>query len=192
MTSFFAQASVFLIQVLFGFYILAVLLRLLFQMVRADFYNPISQFLVVLTNPPLLPLRRFIPGLFGVDLASVALLLVLKSLELYLVFWIRGFAIHPVGLIVFATSELLTLSVYVFIVAILIRVIMSWVNPYGLRRHPASDLLHSLTEPLLRPARRLIPPIAGLDLSPIAVLVLLQLAIMLVENVTTSLVQLTL
>jgi YggT family protein len=179
MNAYFSQASVYLVQVLFGFYILAVLLRLLFQLARADFYNPISQFLVVLTNPPLIWLRRVIPGLWGIDLSSVFLALALKIVELYLISWIQSFAAKPLGVMVVATAELLKLTVYVYIVTILVRVILSWFSPMGLRRHPVTDLLHSLTEPLMRPARRLLPPLGGLDLSPIAVFILLELTLIL-------------
>lgn len=175
-----SQAGLYLIQVLFDFYILAVLLRLLLQLARADFYNPISQFLVALTNPPLLPLRRLIPGFFGIDLAAVVLLLLLQSLEIYLTRTLIGGTIAPMGLVVFTVATLLRLTVWVCIIAMLIRVILSWVNPYDARRQPAGDLLYNLTEPLMRPARQLIPAIGGLDLSPIVVFILLQLTLILI------------
>lgn len=177
--SYFSQAGLYLIQVAFGFYILLVLLRFLFQLARADFYNPVSQFIVALTQPPLGFLRRFIPGIGGIDLASVVLLLGLKVAELWLIHGlIQGLAVTGSGLVVLAVARLLELTVYVYIVAVLIRVILSWVNPYG-TRHPVGELLNDLTEPVLAPARRLIPAIAGLDLSPIAVFVLLQLTLIL-------------
>jgi YggT family protein len=177
--TYFGQAGLYLVQVIFGFYILLVLLRLLFQMVRADFYNPFAQFIVALTQPPLKTLRRFIPGFFGIDFATVVLLIVLQILEVSLIAWLQGIAPPLAGVIVIAAAELLQLTVWVYIVSILVRVILSWVNPYG-TRHPVADLLYSLTEPMLAPARRLIPPIGGLDLSPIAVLVLLQLTLILI------------
>lgn len=177
--TYFGQALLFLIQVAFGFYILLVLLRLLFQLARADFYNPVSQFIVTLTQPPLGFLRRFIPGLFGIDLAAAVLLLVLQMLEIYLLAWLRGGSPAIPGVAVLALAQLIELTVYVYIVAILVRVVLSWVNPYGMR-HPAAALLYDLTEPMMAPARRLIPPIAGLDLSPIAVLLLLQLTLILI------------
>ena len=179
MSPYFAQAGAYLIQVVFGFYILVVLLRFLFQLARADFYNPISQFLVTLSNPPLRPLRRIIPGLWGVDIASVVLLLALQTLELYAIGWIRGAIGNISGMVFVAGVELLRLTVYVYIFTILIRVVMSWFNPYGMRRHPLSDLLFQLTEPLLRPARRMIPPLSGIDFSPIAVFILLELTLIL-------------
>jgi len=182
MSGFLAEAGDFLVQTLFGLYILAVLLRFLMQLTRASFYNPIAQFVVKLTNPPLKPLRRLIPGLLGIDIASVVLLIALKSLELALLGWIRDFAPGLVPLLVAATVELVRLTIYVFFFAVIIRAILSWVSPYGLPHNPAGDVLVSLTEPMLRPARRLIPPIGGFDLSPIVVLVALQLALMALDH----------
>lgn len=175
MSSFFTEAGVLVIEVVFGLYILTVLLRFLFQIVRADFYNPISQFLVALTNPLLKPLRRAIPGLFGIDVASLVLLLTLKCLELFLISWLIGHAPELLPLLLAAVVSLVRLTINVYFYAVLLRVILSWFMPYGMRHNPAGDLLASLTEPLMRPARRLIPAVGGLDLSPIVVLVGLQL-----------------
>ncbi len=168
----------FLISTLASLYILALLLRFLLATVRADFYNPLSQVLVKLTNPVLKPLRRIIPGWGGVDLASLLLMLVLQMLTLALVALLRGAALHPLGLILWSLAELLALTINVYLGAIFIQVIVSWVNPNTY--NPAISLLHSLTEPLLAPARRLLPPLAGLDLSPLLVLLALQFAKMLV------------
>ena len=180
MTPYFAQAGAYLIEVVFGFYILVVLLRFLFQLARANFYNPISQFLVTLSNPPLRILRRIIPGLWGIDLASVALLVALQVLESYAIGWMQGFVGNLSGVVFLAAVQLLQLTVYVYIFTIFIRVIMSWFSPYGMRRHPLSDLLFQLTEPLLGRARRVIPPISGFDFSPVAVFVLLELTLILI------------
>lgn len=175
MSSFLTEAGTLLVEVIFSLYILAVLLRFLFQLTRADFYNPISQFLVAFTNPLLKPLRQIIPGLYGIDFASLVLLLLLKCSELYLLLLMGGFAVHWLPIVAAATVDLLRLTLNVFFFAILIRVILSWFMPYGIHQNPAGSLLVNLTEPLLRPARRLIPPIGGLDLSPIVVIVALQL-----------------
>lgn len=172
-TPYLSNAGVFLIQTLFGFYILTVMLRFLLQWVRADFYNPLVQFLVKLTNPPLLPLRRVIPTLMGLDLAAIVLMLALQVVELLLIFGLLGAGFNGAALLVLAVTELLSLLINVYFWAILIRVILSWINPDP--RHPALSLLRQLTEPVMAPAQRLLPPIAGLDLSPILVLVGLQL-----------------
>jgi len=176
--NYFGQAGIFLIQALFGFYILAVLLRLLLQWARASFYNPISQFLVKITNPPLVPLRRVIPGIAGIDLASVVLLVALQLAELVLIGLLLGQGLHFTGLLVLTLAKLISLLLTVFLFSILIQVILSWVRPGD--SNPMSDLLYSLNEPLLGPARRLLPPISGFDLSPILVLLALQLLSILV------------
>jgi len=175
---------VFLIKALFGLYILVVMLRFLLQTVRADFYNPVCQFLVKVTNPPLKPLRRLIPGLFGLDMAALGLMLVLKLLELWLVYLVLGGAVSAPGIMVLAIAQLLSLAIDVFFFSILIQVIISWVNPGA--HNPALSLLHSLNEPLLRPARRMLPPMSGFDLSPIIVMLGLQLLILLLIRPLTD------
>ncbi|MEK7321546.1 MAG: YggT family protein [Pseudomonadota bacterium] len=170
---YFAASAVFLINTVFGLYLFAVMLRLLLQWVRADFYNPISQFLVKVTNPPLRPLRRIIPGWGGVDLASILLLLALQMLEIFLANMALGRAMPLSGLFVTSVAELLNLLLNIFVIAILVQVVMSWISPGTY--NPATVLLHRLTEPVLAPARRLIPPISGVDLSPLVVLVVFQL-----------------
>ncbi len=170
---YFSESAVFLIHTVFGLYILAVMLRLILQWVRADFYNPVSQFIVKITNPPLKPLRRVIPGLGGIDLASVLLLVALQMAELFLINLALGRAVAITGLLVTAIAELLGLVINVFIGAILIQVILSWVAPSAY--NPLTGLVHKLAEPLLTPARRIIPPLSGIDLSPLVALVALQL-----------------
>jgi YggT family protein len=167
----------FIINTLFGLYILVVMVRFLLQWVRADFYNPLSQFVVRVTNPALRPLRRIIPGWGGIDFAAVALMLALQLISLALILLLRGQGIPPVTLIFWSLAELVSLAINVYIGAIFIQVIVSWVNPGTY--NPAISLLHSLTEPLLRPARRLLPPVGGLDLSPLLVLIALQVVKML-------------
>jgi YggT family protein len=171
------NAATFLIETLFGLYILIVMLRFLLQWARADFYNPISQIILKVTQPPLAPLRRFIPGVAGLDLAAVVFMLVLKFVEKWLVIGLLGIPPQIGGIAMLSIAELLGLLLLVFKISILIQVIISWVNP-GMH-NPVMGLLHSLNEPLLAPARRVIPPISGLDLSPIAVIIFLQLVSML-------------
>ena len=175
---YFGNAAVFLIQTAFGLYILAVLLRFLLQWVHADFYNPVSQFLVKMTTPLLRPLRRVIPGFAGIDVASVVLMLVLQIIELALVALLLNQPMSVSGLLVLAVAALLALRIKVFFFSILIQVILSWVRPGD--HSPVSLLLYQLNEPLLAPARRIIPTFSGLDLSPILVLVLLQLSLMII------------
>ncbi len=167
----------FLIHTLVGLYILIVMLRFLLQWVRADFYNPLSQFIVKATNPPLRPLRRVIPGLGGVDLASLLLMLILQMLVFALIGWMRDASFGFGALLFLALGELVSLALNVFIFAIIIQVILSWINPG--HYNPITGVLYSLTRPLMQPARRLIPPMGGLDFSPLVVLLALQIMKML-------------
>lgn len=164
-------ALVFLVQTLFGFYILAVMLRFLLQWVRADFYNPLVQFLVRITNPPLLPLRRIIPGYRGLDLAAVVLALILQAVEMLLITLLLNQPVGIGGLLILTVLELLKLLINIYLWGVIIQAVMSWFNPDPY--HPAARVLAQLTAPVLRPARRLLPPIAGVDLSPMLVVVAL-------------------
>jgi YggT family protein len=172
--SYAGNAGVFLVQTLFGLYIGAIMIRFMLAMARADFYNPISQFLVKITNPPLIPLRRLLPAIFRLDTASIVLMLVLQMAELVIIGAIKGFGFHFMGLLVIAVAELIALVFTIYFISILIQVVLSWVNPGGY--NPAVSLLYSLNEPLLGRARRILPPIQGFDLSPILVIIALQLA----------------
>ncbi|MGD8911992.1 MAG: YggT family protein [Candidatus Thiodiazotropha sp.] len=168
-SSYLANPLVFLVQTLFGLYILAVMLRFLLQLVRADFYNPISQFLVKATNPPLKPLRRIIPGIGGIDLSSLMLAWLLKAIELFLVLSITGNSINLIAPFIWAIPELVELLINIYLFGILIQVILSWVNPGSY--NPATALLYSLTGPLMRPAQKILPPMGGIDLSPMLVMI---------------------
>ena len=172
------NAATFLIETLFGIYILIVMVRLLLQWARADFYNPLSQFIVKATQPVLAPLRTTLPSVGGIDLACVALLVVLQLAELLLVTGLLGHRVAVIALLVLSVAEIVQLAIYVFLFSILIQVIMSWISPGSY--NPLLGVLHSLNEPLLGPARRIVPPIGGLDLSPIVVMVALQLVAILV------------
>ena len=177
---------VFLVQVIFGLYTTIVMLRFLLQVVKADFYNQLSQFIVKVTTPVLRPLRSFIPGLGGLDIASLILAWIVKTLELLLVFFIAGKGLLLAEASLLAIPELLELTINIFLFAILIQVILSWVGQGGY--NPAVNVIYSLTEPLLGPARRIIPPISGLDLSPMAVMIGLFLLEMLLIPPVRSLI----
>ena len=178
---YFTEAGIFLVRTAFDLYLLAVVLRLLLQIVRADFYNPISQFLIKVTNPVLRYIRRIVPGYKGQDWSSVILIFLLKTVELMLLSLMTSGSIPPlIGIAVLSVAQILYLIVYIFIIAVFIQVILSWVNPGAY--NPATVILYLLTEPLLRPARNLLPPISGLDLSPLVVFISLQLTVILIIN----------
>ena len=174
----FGEALSYLIDLAFGFLLLAVALRFLLAWVRADFYNPVSQFVVTITNPMLKPLRRVIPGWAGIDWPALVLMLALKMVELAVLGMVLAGRVYGFpGLLVIALAEILQLVIYIFMFATIIQVLLSWVNPGAY--NPVTVILYRLTEPLMRPARRLLPPVAGLDFSPIVVIVLLQLSLIL-------------
>ena len=174
------SAGIFVLDTVFGLYIGAVLLRLLLQWVRADFYNPLSQAVVKLTNPVLRPMRRYIPALGRIDTASVLLLILLQMLNLWLAVALTGGSAGPLGILVMALAALLSKAIYAFTFALLIQVVASWVMPGA--RSPVFDLVDSLTEPLMRPLRAALPNLGALDLSPMVALMLLQLALMLIVS----------
>lgn len=182
---------VFLVQVLLGFYTIIVLLRFLLQLFRADFYNPLSQFIVKVTTPVLKPLRSIIPGYGGLDLSSLVVAWLVKTLELFLVLWISGKGLLIAYPMLMAIPGLVELIINIFLFAILITVIISWISPGGY--NPAVNLLYSLTDPLMKPARKLISPIGGIDLSPMLVMiglaVLKMLLIPLIQQMMLMIIQ---
>jgi YggT family protein len=177
--SYFINPVIFIIDTVFTLYILAVMLRLLLQWVRADFYNPISQFLLTITQPVLRPLRRFLPPIGNTDTASLFLLIALTMLKFIIITGIIR-SVPPLSLLFLASlGDLIGLALNIFKFAIIIQVVLSWVAPATY--NPATTLLYDLTAPILRPARNLIPPLSGLDLSPLVALVSLQVISMLIE-----------
>jgi len=175
---YFADAGLFLVDTVLGIYILIVLLRFLFQLARADFYNPLSQFIVKASNPPLARLHQLIPSLWGIDLGAIVLLLILEGLRLALTSLMLGHTPRVGGVLILSIGELLKLAVYVVVFSIFVRALLSWVSSGT--GNPMARLLGSFTEPLLAPARRLLPATGGLDLSPILVFVALMLILKLV------------
>lgn len=173
-----ANPLAFLVDTLVGLYVLAIMLRLLLGWVRADFYNPVSQFLVKITNPLLVPLRRLLPPMGRLDSAALVLMLLVQMAGLALVFLIAGRPASPALLLLASLRELAALLFNVYIFAILIQAVISWINPGTY--NPVTALLHSLTEPVLRPFRSLLPPVSGIDLSPLLALIALQVVKMLV------------
>ena len=158
---------VFLIDILFQLYATALLIRLLLQWVRADFYNPVSQFIVKITNPVVKPLRRLIPGYGGIDLATLLLALVVMAVKTIVVYQ----TLNPLAILLLASGQTLLLIISIFLYAIIIQAILSWVNPDPY--NPAASLLNSLTRPVLKHFQQLVPPISGMDISPIFAIITL-------------------
>lgn len=165
----FERAMIYLVTTLVDLYVVAILVRTLLQLVRADFYNPVCQFLVSITQPVLAPLRRLVPPIGRLDTAAVLLMLALEFGVVLLVSQLAPTGLTAGGLFLFAVSKLLLALLTTYFILIIVEVILSWVGQN--LRHPAIPLVYQLTEPVLRPIRRVIPPIAGFDLSPIVALI---------------------
>ncbi|WP_068824920.1 YggT family protein [Pseudomonas sp. BMS12] len=172
-------AAIYVLQTLGSLYLLIVLLRFVLQLVRADFYNPLSQFAVKATQSLLKPLRRIIPGFGGLDLASLLLAilvqLVIMGLTLLLAYGTLG---NPLQLLVWAVIGVTSLFLKIFFFALIISVILSWVAPGSY--NPGAQLVNQICEPLLAPFRKLLPSLGGLDISPIFAFIAINLIDMLV------------
>jgi YggT family protein len=158
-----------LIQFVIGIYLMLVLMRFLFQLVRADFHNPLSQVIVTATNPPLRFLRKFVPGFAGIDWPSIILLFSIQALEISLIsLYATGGMPSPIALLVLCLAHLLQLIAYVYMFFIFIIVVISWINPGTY--NPLTVLLYQVTDPIMREVRRRVPATGGLDWSPMIVL----------------------
>lgn len=171
----FMEALIYIIQTLGSLYLLIVLLRFILQLVRADFYNPLCQFIVKATQPLLKPLRRLIPSLGGLDTASLVLALLVQLLLMAVISLLAGanpLALAP-QLLLWSVIALASLFLKIFFFAMIISVILSWVAPGSY--NPGAQLVNQICEPLLAPFRRLIPNLGGLDISPIFAFIALNL-----------------
>lgn len=178
-----SNALAYLLQTLFHLFVLATLLRFYMQALRAPFRNPLAQFVAALTDFAVKPLRRVIPGLMGLDLASFLLAWLVEFILLILLYLIKyGTALPPAGvgvllpvLLLLALVWLLRLSMYLLIGAVFIQAILSWFSPY----HPIAPFFDALTRPFLKPLRRFIPLVGGVDLSGLVMLIICQLILIL-------------
>lgn len=162
----------YLVQTVLSLYLVAMLLRFLLQLVRADFYNPISQFLVKVTNPLVVPLRRVLPGYGGIDVASLALALLIQAISIVSLLALYGAGLPGVlSLLIWSVLGLTGLLVNIYFFALLAMIILSWVAPGS--GHPAIFLLYQITEPVMAPFRKLLPSAGGIDFSPILVFILI-------------------
>ena len=175
-----SAALFFVVKTLLDLYLIAYMLRFLLQWGRADFHNPLSQFILTITNPVVLPLRRVVPGWRGIDLSPlVALLLLQLVVTAALLFMATGAVVNAGMLLYYAVLRIIVGIVRLYFFAILVHVILSWVSPG--HWNPLISVLRSLVQPLLRPVRRLLPPIGGLDLSPLFVLIGLQALLIMIR-----------
>ncbi|MDQ5770121.1 YggT family protein [Thiothrix subterranea] len=172
--------GILLVEVLFSFYIGAILIRFLLALSRANFYNPLSQSLVKITNPVLVPLRRMIPAIGKLDTASIVLALSLKIIQTLLLVALQGSEANLPVVFVYAIIDLLRTVIYIYIAALIIQAVLSWVgNSQG---NPLADLLHSLTEPLLRPVRQFVPVVGMMDFAPMVAMLLLYIVLIVLQS----------
>lgn len=167
-----SQALYFIVKTLTQLFLLLLLLRFWLPWLRADFRNPVAQGILRVTSPLIVPLRRLLPSIGRLDTATVLLAFVIQFLAIVLLLAIMNRMADPFTIAVVSFIELAILSLNLFFFVILIRIILSWVSPNNY--NPITALLTTISEPILRPFRRLIPPIGGLDISPIFAIVLLQ------------------
>ena len=172
-----ANAFSYLVGTIIDLYVAAVLLRLLLQWVRADFYNPICQFLVKVTNPVLVPLRRVIPSIGRLDTASVVLMVLLEFVSVWIISQIGSTVAGLDQILLFSLFKLVATLLWTWFFLIIAMVILSWFG--GRIQHPIVPLIFQLTEPVMRPFRKIIPPIAGIDLSPLFALIAIRFLLLL-------------
>jgi YggT family protein len=168
------SALIFLIKTLADLYLLTFLLRFIMQWIRASYYNPLSQFVFKVTNPLVVPARRVLPSVAGLDTPTLVVLVVLEIIITFVLLRLAGLSLAVPELLFYSLLRLISLALWFYTGALLIYVLLSWFGDRG--RNPMAALLSELVEPVLRPARRLLPPIGGLDLSPLIVVLLLQAA----------------
>ena len=179
------QILIFLVDTILGLLSLALLLRFYFQLLRVPFYNAISQFLIAVTDFMVRPARRVIPGWAGIDLSTLILAWLLESIIVTSMYMAQGYdfevnvvaSLGVMGLL--GIVEIIKTTLYIVLLMIIIQAVLSWVNPHS----PAAPLLDSFTRPFLAVFRRRIPPIANVDLSPLFVLILIQVLLMIVAGV---------
>lgn len=175
------QAVQFLLDTLVNLLVLAFLLRFYLQAMRAPFHNPFSQFIVAVTDFAVRPVRRVIPGVWGLDLGTLLLAWLLEAILLFALYWLSGFPFLVagggvyLGLALLAAVKLLKTSIYILIVVVFVQALLSWINPYN----PLAPVLYALSRPFMRFFQRLIPPIANIDLSPLFIFIACQLFLML-------------
>jgi len=167
------DAAIFIIKTLGSLYLLIVLLRFILQLVRANFYNPLCQFIVKATQPLLKPLRRVIPSMFGLDMSSLVLALIVQMALIAVILLLKGFEVDWLLLVPWALIAIFSLFLSILFYAMIISVILSWVAPGS--HNPGAELVAQITEPVLAPFRRIIPNLGGLDISPIFAFIAIQL-----------------
>jgi len=172
----FAQIATFLVDTVVAFFVVLLLARFHFQWLRVGFRNPVGSFVVATTSWLVMPARRVIPGLAGLDLATLLVAWLLQALGLWAIVAVAGGEPSVGAILAVAAVDLLRFSLYILVFAVLMQVLFSWVNPHA----PLAPFFDAVTRPFLRPIQRVVPLVGGVDLSPAVLLILVQIALMLV------------
>ncbi|MBT8090546.1 MAG: YggT family protein [Gammaproteobacteria bacterium] len=175
-----SSAIVFVVNAITSLYLLVLLLRFWMPWLRADFRNPLAQAILRFTSPIVIPVRRIVPSFGRLDTATVLVAFVIQYLTVLLLLLIMGTTAGIAAIALTAFVKLIVLSINLFVYAIFIRIILSWISQGGY--NPATAIITTLTEPVLRPFRRLIPPMGGFDISPIFAIILLLAATIVVNG----------
>ncbi len=184
------EIGIFVLQTLGGLYVLLVLLRFLLQVIRADIYNPICQFIVKATNTFIIPLRKVVPSIAGYDTSSLLVALVVQAITIFLSGLVTGSVVDPLSLLLWSLIGLASLVVIVFYIAMIIIIIISFLVLFNVvspaNNHPIILLIRQLTNPLCAPFQRLFPPSSGFDLSPIFVFMILHIVRILLAHAAAA------
>lgn len=175
------EIGVFLVQTLLSLYTSAIILRFLLGYARADFYNPLSQFLVKITNPVLVPARRLVPSIGKLDTSAVAVAFALIVIKGMLLNAMIGMNLGIAAILFKSVGELISSVIWVYIIALLIMAVISWIG--SAQGNPVLPLISSLTAPLLNPVRKYIPPVGMMDLTPMAVMLGLYILLIIVKGI---------
>jgi len=173
-----ARIATFLVDNVIAFFVILLLLRFHFQWLRVGFRNPFGQFAIALTDWIVLPARRIVPGLSGLDLATLVAAWLLRALGMWVYVALAGSEAGGLAIASLALVDLLRFSVYILIVAVFVEVILSWVNPQA----PTAPLFHALTRPFLRPLRRFVPLVGNVDVTPMILLLILWVMLFVVDE----------
>lgn len=167
------QIAIFLVDTVVTLFVFLLLLRFHFQWLLVPFRNPVGEFVLATTSWMVMPVRRFVPGLAGLDLSTLLLAWIIQALGLWVEAGIRGADPGVVGLVLVAFLDLVRYSLYILVAAVIIEVVFSWINPGT----PVAPVLAAMTRPFLRPLRRYVPPVGQFDLTPLVLVVLIQVVL---------------